>query len=275
MSDGPDGLRAVRCSWRACSAATPDARNCSRCWRPTRATWCWARKWPARKPWPASWSRAPTASWPVGWTGTHPQAVGVLVRLAGQRRPGTRDRGLVLTLHFEGDAISLVQEQRTPPPPVEAQAHRAAGRPATPHRQRAGGAARHTGGACRRAGPADLLSFRGSVQVHADDQLALWVRNAEGGFIQAIRANPRVALMYRDEEAKATYQFQGRARVTDAPAERQRIFQRAPAAERAHDFAQLGAAVVVDLDRRRRLCRPGPAGQVGGIRMLREGAASP
>jgi hypothetical protein len=48
---------------------------------------------------------------------------------------------------------------------------------------------------------------------------------------------------------KATYQFQGRARVTEVAAERQRIFERAPAVERAHDFAMLGAAVVVDLDR--------------------------
>ena len=119
-----------------------------------------------------------------------------------------------------------------------------------------------------------ILSFRGSVQVHGDDQLALWIRNAEGGFIQAIRANPRIALMYRDEQAKATYQFQGRARVTDAAAERERIFQRAPAAERAHDFAKLGAAVVVDLDRVEGYAGLGPQGQVDGIRMLREGAAS-
>ena len=48
-----------------------------------------------------------------------------------------------------------------------------------------------------------ILSFRGSVQSFGDDQLALWVRAADGGFVHAIRANPKVALMYRDEDAKA------------------------------------------------------------------------
>ncbi len=202
-----------------------------------------------------------------------PQATGAQVRLAGQRRAGTRDRGLVLTLHFEGDAIAIVQEQRTTPPPTEAQAL------VLPESLQ-----RRIDNALVERHPMlvahvdaqgqPILSFRGSVQVHGDDQLALWVRNADGGFIQAIRANPRIALMYRDEEAKATYQFQGRARVTEAPAERERIFQRAPAAERAHDFAKLGAAVVVDLDRVEGYAGLGPQGQVDGIRMLRDPAAN-
>jgi hypothetical protein len=202
-----------------------------------------------------------------------PQPVGEQVRLAGRRRPGTRDRGLVLTLHFEGDAIAIVQEQRTTPPALEAQPI------VLPDalKRRIDNALvdRHPMLVAHvDAQGQPILSFRGSVHVHGDDQLALWVRNAEGGFIQAIRANPRIALMYRDEEAKATYQFQGRARVTEAPAERERIFQRAPAAERAHDFAKLGAAVVVDLDRVEGYAGLGPQGQVDGIRMLREGAAS-
>ena len=115
-----------------------------------------------------------------------------------------------------------------------------------------------------------ILSFRGSVQSFGDDQLALWVRAADGGFVHAIRANPKVALMYRDEDAKATYQFQGRARVTSDAAERQRIFDRAPPAERAHDFAMLGVAVVVDLDRIEGYAGLGPQGQVEAIRMLRD-----
>jgi hypothetical protein len=110
--------------------------------------------------------------------------------------------------------------------------------------------------------------------VHADDQLALWVRNAQGRFISAIQANPRIALMYRDEGAKATYQFQGRARVTEVAAERQRIFERAPEAERAHDFAMLGAAVVVDLDRVEGYAGLGPHGQIDAIRMLRDPATN-
>ena len=118
-----------------------------------------------------------------------------------------------------------------------------------------------------------ILSFRGSVQVFGDDQLALWIRAADGNFLRAIRGNPRVALMYRDEGTKATYQFQGRARVTQDAAQRQQVFQRAPAAERGHDFAMLGAAVVVDLDRVEGYAGLGPQGQVDPIRMLRAGAA--
>jgi hypothetical protein len=119
-----------------------------------------------------------------------------------------------------------------------------------------------------------VLTFRGSVQVFGDDQLALWIRSAEGGFIRAIRANPRIALMYRDEEAKATYQFQGRARVTQVAQERQRVFDRAPEAERAHDFAMLGVAVVVDLDRVEGYAGLGPMGQVDQVRMLRDPAGA-
>jgi hypothetical protein len=198
-----------------------------------------------------------------------PEKHGREVRLAGARRAGTRDRGLVVTLTFEGDAIALVQEQRTPAPPAEAQPI------ALPEALK-----RRIDNALVERHPMlvshvdakgqPILSFRGSVQVFSDDQLAMWIRNADGGFIHAIAANPRIALMYRDEDAKATYQFQGRARVTPDDAERRRVFERAPAAERAHDFAMLGVAVVVDLDRVEGYAGLGPQGQVDGIRMLRD-----
>lgn len=198
-----------------------------------------------------------------------PEVVEGRVRLAGERRPDTRDRGLVVTLAFDGDAIATVQEQRMPAPPVEAQAIRLP--EALKRRIDHALVERHPMLMAHvDAQGQPILSFRGSVQAHADDQLALWIRNATGGFIAAITANPRVAFMYRDEEAKTTYQFQGRARVTADPGERQRIFDRAPVAERAHDFAMLGTAVVVDLDRVEGYAGLGPQGQVDGIRMLRE-----
>lgn len=202
-----------------------------------------------------------------------PRAAGAQVLLAGVRRDGTRDRGLVVTLAFEGDAIALVQEQRTPAPPFEAQP--IALPEALKRRIDNALAERHpmlVSHVDEQGQP--VLSFRGSVQAFSDDQLALWVRNAEGAFIRALRANPRIALMYRDEDAKATYQFQGRARVTPSAQERQHIFERAPAVERHHDFAMLGAAVVVDLDRVEGYAGLGPNGQVDPIRMLRAGAAS-
>lgn len=204
----------------------------------------------------------------LDWAAPELVGEGRQLRLRGTRRAGTRDRELVLTLTLQGDAIALVQEQRMPAPAIEAQpiALPAALKERIAHAL----AQRHPMLVAHVAADGQpILSFRGSVQVNSSDQLALWIRNAEGGFIQAIAANPRIALMYRDEDAKATYQFQGRARVTHDARERQRIFERAAAAERAHDFAQLGAAVVVDLDRVEGYAGLGPQGQVDGIRMLR------
>lgn len=198
-----------------------------------------------------------------------PELVNGQVRQTGVRRPGTRERGLIVTLSFSGAAIVRVQEQRTPPPPVPAQPIVLP--PDLKRRIDQALAERHpmlVSHVDTQGQP--VLTFRGSVQTFSDDQLALWVRSPEGGFVQSIRVNPRIALMYRDEQAKATYQFQGRARVSTEPAHRQTIFERAHPAERAHDFAMLGVAVIVDLDRVEGYAGLGPMGQVDGIRMLRD-----
>jgi hypothetical protein len=200
-----------------------------------------------------------------------PQAVGAQVRVASRRHPGTRDRELVLTLAFDGDAIALLQEQRMPAPPPQAQVLKLPD--ALKRRIDHALVERHPMLVAHvDAQGQPVLSFRGSVQAYGDDQLALWIRNAQGAFIQAIRRNPRLALMYRDEEAKATYQFQGRARVDDDADVRRRVFDAAAQAERAHDFAMLGVAVVVDLDRVEGYAGLGPQGQVDAICMLRDAA---
>lgn len=191
-----------------------------------------------------------------------------VVRLVGERNAETGERGVIVTLRFSAEGIVQMQQQRVPPPPP----------PPLPMVLPA---------ALREAINNNLLekhpmllayvdsngqpvqSFRGSTQVHADDQLAMWVRNAEGAFIRSIRGNPRVSLMYRNEEKRSTYQFQGRARVVDAPAERQRIFDASAPAERAHDFAMLGAAVVIDLDRIEGWAGVGPKGQIDTICLQR------
>ena len=202
-----------------------------------------------------------------------PVLSGTGVRLTGERRPGTRDRGLVMTLAFDGDAISLVQQQRTPPPPPDA----------TPVVLPASLRAMVNNALVEKhpmlmayTDPQGqpVLSFRGSVQVFSDDQLAMWIRSADGAFIQAIRANPRVAMVYRNEESKATYNFQGRARVSDLEEDRRRVFDASPAAERGHDFAMLGVVVLVDLDKVEGYAGLGPGGQVDQIRMLRGAAAA-
>lgn len=201
-----------------------------------------------------------------------PQRVGGHVRLVGERQAGTNDRGLVITLGFDGAAIDLVQQQRTPPPPPVASAIVLP--PALRRMIDQALVERHPMLlAYTDADGQPVLSFRGSVQVHGDDSLAMWIRNAEGAFVRAIRANPRVALMYRNEDTKSTYQFQGRARVSLDESERRKVFGAAPPAERAHDFAMLGVPVVVELDRVEGYAGLGPAGQVDPIRMLRGAAA--
>jgi hypothetical protein len=214
-------------------------------------------------------SEAGRASWrALVWAPAEP--AGAAVRMRGERAPATRDRGLVLTLSFEGERIRSLQIQRIPPPPPEARplvlpaALRAAIDRALVEKRPM--LLAHVG-----ADGQPVLSFRGSTQVFADEQLAMWVRNPAGDFIRAIAANPRVAFMYRNEEARATYQLQGRARVVDDEAVRRLVFDCSAEAERAHDFAMLGVAVVVDLDRVEGWAGVGPQGQIDPIN-LRRGA---
>jgi hypothetical protein len=92
-----------------------------------------------------------------------------------------------------------------------------------------------------------VLSFRGSTAVFSETQLSFWIRNVEGGTIEAIRENPHVALMYRSPSVPLL-QFAGRARVASDTAERNRAFDISPEKERTSDPERTGHAVIVDLD---------------------------
>jgi hypothetical protein len=92
-----------------------------------------------------------------------------------------------------------------------------------------------------------VLSFRGSTAVFNDSQLSFWARNATGGTLEAIEQNPHVAFMYRSQSVPLL-QFVGRARITDDPVERGRVFDLAHEKERASDPERKGRAVIVDLD---------------------------
>lgn len=176
--------------------------------------------------------------------------------------------GVVLTFRFDGARIGTMQQQNLPPRAAPASALRLTATLkqlidnalATRHPMLVA----YTDGSGQ-----PVLSFRGSVQAFSDDQLALWVRNAQGGMLRALQKNPKVALMYRDEGSKATYQFQGRARITRDEAERQRIYVASAAVEQAHDFAQLGIAIIIDLDRVEGYAGLGPAGQIDRVLMVR------
>jgi hypothetical protein len=93
------------------------------------------------------------------------------------------------------------------------------------------------------------LSFRGSTQVFSDDQLAIWVRNPEGGLLRALATNPRVTLLYRSPQPRMLLTFEGRAHVDNAEATRTAVYERAPEPERNLDPERTGVPVIVDLDR--------------------------
>jgi hypothetical protein len=106
-----------------------------------------------------------------------------------------------------------------------------------------------------------VLSFRGSTQVHSDDQLGLWVRSGSGTTLDAIKKNPNVALIYRSATTPLV-QFQGRARIATDESERTSIFDRSPERERSFDPERTGTAIIIDLDKVEGVLKFGPEGPV-------------
>jgi hypothetical protein len=92
-----------------------------------------------------------------------------------------------------------------------------------------------------------VLSLRGSTQVYSDTQLCIWVRNAEGGIIKAMRQNPKLALLYRDSKLRSTLLIQGRGHVEDSEEVRNRVYELAPEVEQNHDVNRRGAALIIDV----------------------------
>lgn len=92
------------------------------------------------------------------------------------------------------------------------------------------------------------LSFRGSAQAFSDDQLAIWVRNPDGGLLKALERNPRVTLMYRDPATRSSLQFKGRGRIENGEAVRKHVYESSPEGEQRADAEKKGVPMVVDLD---------------------------
>jgi Pyridoxamine 5'-phosphate oxidase len=92
-----------------------------------------------------------------------------------------------------------------------------------------------------------VLSLRGSTQVYSDTQLCIWVRNANGGIVNAMSRNNRVSLLYRDSKLRTTLIIQGRGHVESDPGIRERVFNLAPEVEQNHDPGHKGAALIIDV----------------------------
>jgi hypothetical protein len=95
------------------------------------------------------------------------------------------------------------------------------------------------------------LSFRGSVQAYSDTQLAIWVRNPEGGILKAVASgHPNIALLYGElgAESKAFMTFRGRGRVESSETVRRKVYDDSPEVERNLDKGRKGVALIIDLD---------------------------
>jgi hypothetical protein len=94
------------------------------------------------------------------------------------------------------------------------------------------------------------ISYRGSTQAYSDTQLAIWVRNPEGGIAGATRTNPWVALIYGNFNPKERgfMVFRGRARVATDEAARRKVYEQSPEGERNFDRERKGVALIIDLE---------------------------
>jgi hypothetical protein len=93
------------------------------------------------------------------------------------------------------------------------------------------------------------LSFRGSTHVWSDTDLAVWVRNPDGGLLAALKENDHVSFWLRRAEPVMVMQFWGRARVQNDDETRDKVFSGAPEAEQRADPERRGMPIIVELDR--------------------------
>jgi len=200
---------------------------------------------------------------------SEPEPDGTEVRVTGRMPAGSAMGGVIITFRFAGNRISAVLQQPLPGAPTPATPLRL-----TPEIKAVVDGASMDGFPLAVAyvdeGGQPILSFRGSTQAFSDTQLAIWVRNSDGHLLDSLAKNPRLALMYRSTKTRALYQFQGRAHVSTDAAARERIYAKMNQGERNHDYAHMGTALIIDLDRVEGWAGVGPDGQLGKVRMLRE-----
>src|SRR5438105_1662905 len=90
------------------------------------------------------------------------------------------------------------------------------------------------------------LSFRGSTHVYSPNQLAIWVRNPEGGLGKALSKNPKVTIMYRNPQSRAMLQFKGSAHVENASDIREKVYSSSPEREQTADPEKKGFPLIID-----------------------------
>jgi hypothetical protein len=95
------------------------------------------------------------------------------------------------------------------------------------------------------------LSFRGSTQAYSDTQLAIWVRNSQGGIVAAVSGGrPHISLLYGEirPDAKTFLSFRGRGRIETSESARRVVYDQSPELERNLDKNRGGVPLIIDLD---------------------------
>lgn len=107
-------------------------------------------------------------------------------------------------------------------------------------------------------------SLRGSTIVYGPTQLAIWLRNAEGGLTNALAKNDKLSLLYRDSKTRSTVVFQGHAHIATDEETRNRVYEKTPEVEQFHDTGRKGAALIINVTRMQ------AGGPKGNYRMTKE-----
>jgi hypothetical protein len=92
-----------------------------------------------------------------------------------------------------------------------------------------------------------VLSLRGSLQFHGPRQVSAWIRNPGGGLAAAVPKNPRVALLYRDNDRLITMTIKGLARIEADEETRRQVYDMMPEVEQTHDPARTGACLIIEV----------------------------
>ena len=93
------------------------------------------------------------------------------------------------------------------------------------------------------------LSFRGSTHVYSPNQLAIWVRNPEGGLHKSLEKNNKITVLYRNPQTRAMLQFKGAAHIEAGQDIRDKVYSGSPEREQQADPEKKGFPLIIDLDR--------------------------
>ena len=93
------------------------------------------------------------------------------------------------------------------------------------------------------------ISFYGSIHVHSQDTLALWVRKKESELLKTLPTSPHIALLYGDISSTYFMHFEGTASIENNEAQRDGIYRAMHPIERKFDSKMLGTAIIIKLDK--------------------------